>query len=208
MNRRRRCTEARLATCVLSKPKSRRMVLMSDMLTFDAALLHSRLAKLPREARVAFALACAERLQPYATFSNDASAVELVRRILDLTFAAISSPSIPRPELAQLSQALEAAPYLDDDAAASAAYALRCYFSSDAKDAFFAAQRAYDARDREAQQLIASNVITVADERVILAHPNVQQEFARQRADLDALEASHEGLGTTVLRARNDARRG
>jgi hypothetical protein len=51
-------------------------------------------ARLPGEARVAFALACAERLQSHATFSNDLSAVALVRRILDLTFDAISSPSI------------------------------------------------------------------------------------------------------------------
>ena len=180
---------------------------MSDVLAFDAALIHSRLARLPGEARVAFALACAERLQSHATFSNDVSAVALVRRILDLTFDAISSPSIPRPELAELSQALESAPYLDDDAAASAAYALRCHFSGTAKDAVLAAQRAHDARDFEAQQLIEGNVIAVADELMILAHPNIQQELSRQRVDLDWLEASPKDFRATVLRARENAMR-
>jgi hypothetical protein len=142
-------------------------------------------------------------LQSYAAFSSDPSAAALVRRVLDLTFDAISSPSSPRPELAELSQALETAPYLDDDAAASVAYALRCHFSGAAKDAMFAAQRAYDAHDSEAQQLIASNVITAADQRIILAHPSVQQELSRQQADLDAPEASPD-FRTTVLRARED----
>ena len=170
---------------------------MSDVLAFDAALIHSRLARLPGEARVAFALACAERLQSYATFSNDLSAVALVRQILDLTFDAISSPSIPRPELAELSQALESAPYLDDDAAASAAR-MRSRGETGC---------AIDARDFEAQQLIEGNVIAVADELMILAHPNIQQELSRQRVDLDWLEASPKDFRATVLRARENAMR-
>jgi len=181
---------------------------MSDVLAFDAAVIHSRLAKLSREARVAFALACAERLQPYATYSNDPLAAALVRRVLDLTFDGISSPSsISPPELGELSHALETAQYLDEDAAALAAYALRCYFSGAAEDAVFAAQRAYDACDHEAEQLIESNVITSADEAMILAHPNIQHELSGQRSDLDELETSPRDFRNMVLRARQNAMR-
>jgi len=200
--------EVRPGASFFSTPKSRQIVLMSDMLVFDAALIHSRLAKLSREARVAFALACAERLQPYAPYSNDPLAVALVRRVLDLTFDAISSPSsIPPPELVELSHALETAQYLDEDAAASAAYALRCYFSGAAKDAVFAAQRAYDACDHEAQQLVECNVITSRDEAKILAHSNIRRELSRQRSDLDELETSPKDFRAKVLRARENAMR-
>src|SRR5262249_17928400 len=153
-----------------------------DVIRFDRGLMSARLAELPCEARVAFALACAERLQPSATYLRDRSAVALVRRILDLTFDAISSPSAARSELAELSQTLEAAPFVDDDAAASTAFALRCHLSGAAEDAMRAAKRAYEARDYEAQQ--DPDYIS-ADEIMLLAHPNVQEELFQQQTDLD-----------------------
>jgi len=160
------------------------------------------------EARVA-SVAVGKRMDSHESMMKpDAKFDRLVRRVLDLTFDGISSPSsISPPELGELSHALETAQYLDEDAAALAAYALRCYFSGAAEDAVFAAQRAYDACDHEAQQLIESNVITSADEAMILAHPNIQHELSGQRSDLDELETSPRDFRNMVLRARQNAMR-
>jgi hypothetical protein len=178
---------------------------MPRLLAFDEALIQSRLARLPAQARVAFALACAERLQPCAGFLNDPSAVGLVRQILDQTLDATCLSATPPPGLAKLSRALEAAHYLDDDAAAAVAFAVRCHFSGDAREAALAARRAYEARDHEAQQSFP--VITASEGAAILAHPGTQREIADQLADLDRLEAAPGDFRAMVTQVRENAAR-
>lgn len=175
------------------------------MRTFESNKLLSRLRLLSPERRVSFALACAERLQPYREFADDPNAVTLVRNILDTVFDCISGNTASLERLRPLSAALEEAPYLDDDAAASAAYVARCLLSGEAENAVWAAQRGYDARDREAQNQVEDGAITTADENRILSYPSVQKELERQMSDLDTLEGNTNDVATVVLRARNDA---
>jgi hypothetical protein len=175
------------------------------MRTFESNKLLSRLLSLSPERRASFALACAERLQSYREFADDPNAVTLVRSVLDTAFECISGNTTSLERLRSLSVALEEAPYLDDDAAASAAYVARCLLSGDAQNAVWAAQRGYDARDREAQNQVEGNPITAADENRILSHPPIQEELDKQIADLDSLEANTNDFTTVVLRARKDA---
>jgi hypothetical protein len=175
------------------------------MLTFESNRFLSRLRLLSAEKRASFALACAERLQPYREFSDDPSAVTLVRNVLDTAFDCISGNAASFARLRSLVVALEKAPYLDDDAAASAAYVARCLLSEKAENAVWAAQRGYDARDREAQNQLEGDAITAADENCILSYPSVQEELEKQMTDLDTLEGDTNDVATVVLRARNDA---
>jgi len=175
------------------------------MRTFESNELLSRLRLLGPEARASFALACAERLQPYREFSDDPNAVTLVRKVLDTAFDCISRNTASLEKLRLLSADLEKAPYLDDDAAASAAYVARCLLSGEAENAVWAGQRGYDARDREAQDQVEGDGITSADEHRILSHPSVQEELENQMSDLDTLEDNANDVATVVLRAKNDA---
>ncbi|MBI3187723.1 MAG: hypothetical protein HYZ31_07695 [Gammaproteobacteria bacterium] len=175
------------------------------MRTFESNKLLSRLRLLSPERQASFALACAERLQPYREFSDDPNAMMLVRNVLDTAFDCISGNTASLERLRSLSAVLEEAPYLDDDAAASAAYVARCLLSGKAENAVWAAQRGYDARDREAQTQVEGDTITTADENRILSYPSVQEELERQMSDLDTLEGSANDVATVALRARNDA---
>ncbi|MGH8679127.1 MAG: hypothetical protein ACREUQ_12340 [Burkholderiales bacterium] len=157
---------------------------------------------------MSFALACAERLQPRREFSGDSSAVALVRSMLDTVFDVIGGNSAKLVELHPLAAALEAAPYLDDDAAAATAYAVRCLLSGDAQNALRAAQRGYDARDRQAQEQNRDYENAPDYEERLLAHPAGQQELAMQIADLDALAKSADAAAMVVLRARKIVQRG
>lgn len=175
------------------------------MRTFEPNKLLSRLRLLSPERQTVFALACAERLQPYREFSGDPNAVRLVRAVLDTAFECISGNTASLERLRSLSVALEGAPYLDDDAAASAAYAARCLLSGEAENAVWAAQRGYDARDREAQDHVEGDTITAADENRILSYPSVQEELEKQKTDLATLESDTNDLANVVLRAKNEA---
>ena len=176
------------------------------MRTFESKKLLSRLRLLSPERQASFALACAERLQPYREFSDDPNAVTLVRNVLDTAFDCISGNTVNLERLRSLSAALEEAPYLDDDAAASAAYVARCLLSREAENAVWAAQRGYDARDRQAQGQIEDEVASTAHEYRILSHPSVQEELNNQISDLDALEDKTNDVVTIVLRARKDTK--
>lgn len=175
------------------------------MFTFEPDKLLSRIRLLSPERQAIFALACAERLQPKREFADDPHAVRLVRSVLDTAFDCISGNIANMEKLRSLSAALEQAPYLDDDAAASAAYAARCLLSGEAENAVWAAQRGYNARDLEAQAQVGGATITTEDEYRLLSYPSVQEELAKQMADLDTLEHDAKDVIAVVLRARDDA---
>ena len=71
---------------------------MSFQHDFDEARLRAQLAELPRDARIAFALACAERMravyQQYADRHDAASGVEY-RRLLDVMWRSIETRDQP-----------------------------------------------------------------------------------------------------------------
>src|SRR5882724_3878028 len=131
-------------------------------LEFDEMELSERLEQLPRPLRAAFAAACAERLLPaYDRFSTqtktgDALTLEqILRRLwIDLSGEAMSDEEVER----QIQACMELIPKEDDgpwvpeqaaaeDAAAALAYALRCRQNGLAKEAAWAARRAYEAVD-------------------------------------------------------------
>jgi hypothetical protein len=75
-----------------------------------------------------------------------------------------------------------------NDAVASVAYAIRARLTGDCQEAMWAARRAYEALDHYV--IARSNPIIVepdAEDR-ITAHPLVQAELRRQRADLSQLQ--------------------
>ncbi len=155
---------------------------------FNRAGLRSNLAPLSVRARVAFAAACAARLRPYFGYPEPFSpppplvaTYEAFRRYLQ-----DSGPTIPA--CTELEAAL-AAVDLDDDAVAAAIFALRSLNPEDGEAAAWAAERAYNARDRQAGDALEFTFYTPAVEQTLIASRPVQAELGRQAADLAALAA-------------------
>ena len=153
---------------------------------FDAKLLRKELASLGPEQQVAFAAACAQRTQPLSEHPGGPTTVS-IKELLSVALPAVKDQT-QRDLLSRLADSLASSPHADDDAVASAIYTAWCVLKPDAQNAVWAAQRAYDARDHQAHEIIKGSAITKDDEARLLAHPAVQTELARQASDLSELK--------------------
>ncbi|GEM_PF-2298211 len=150
--------------------------------------LKRRLGGLPVKARVAFALACAERLTRYSRHPVGSETYESARAARRLARQFIGGAAIDPGELDALAQRLESSPDIDDDDVAASAFVLECLRAGDVHSAVWAAERAFDARARAAEKGMVFTVYTPEIEAALLSDPELQGELARQRADLGALE--------------------
>ena len=181
------------------------------MQEFDEAELVQRLRTLPRNGRIAFAAACAERLLPAfnAFWQTHHDRPAPLRGILDWVWADPSgevSFGANADEALQTCMALipdeddewtDGQPYADD-AASSLAYALRAIRSGGAEqEAAWAGRRAYEAVDH-----FVRHHFGIEDEDAIMAHPLMQAELSRQRKDLEDLGTS---AGDAIHRVRDRA---
>jgi hypothetical protein len=132
-----------------------------EMRKYDEPALLARLKSLDREAKTAFAVACAQRVLPlferYAQSAGHPERAERLEAILTAVWGVTSGgPGDIRP---LESEALSLVPPEDQDqdwvlesgygenAAAAAAYAVRTWIKDDPQDAAWAARRLYDVAD-------------------------------------------------------------
>lgn len=173
------------------------------MLRFEEIKLAQKLGQLANGARVAFAAACAQRLSAsYAKFSTQTGRGDevalngiLTRLWNDLNGSQMSDEDLD----AMIAACMELVPKEDDgpwsmeqaaaeDAASALVYALRCRRSGQAKEAAWAARRAYEATDHYVINTENIDTETPGAEARILSHPLVQAELRRQQRDLDELQ--------------------
>jgi hypothetical protein len=141
--------------------------------------LHRRAHALPPDRLAAFALACAECLVNLEASARQAE----LRQALARGWAVLAGGA---DDLAPLREQLEARDDVDDDPVASVYYALGGVQGS-ADDAWWAAERASDAAYERVPYL--DDASTFRSLEVDTASEEVQQELARQRDALAALEA-------------------
>jgi uncharacterized protein YjaG (DUF416 family) len=187
--------------------------------TFDESVLAQRLERLPTTSRVAFAAACAQRMAPsYERYFNrtgtgdPALFKELLSRLwTDLAGQRMSDPEIDR-DLGRAESLLppEDDPWVPeyaaaDDAAAALAYSFESRRKGAAKDAVWAARRAYETLDDYV--ITHENIDTSAPgaELEVLNHPLVQAELARQSRDLDELREGRVTVEQVRDRAKAEA---
>lgn len=173
-----------------------------SILRFDERELLAQLKQLPNQSRVAFAAACAERQLPnYANFSKVTGPGDpsLLARILNRIWEDIEGNSATDDELQKkltLCMALlpndeaegsEQRAYAND-AVASVAYTIRARLTGNCQEALWAARRAYEALDHYIIARFNPIIVERDAEIPIVAHPLVQTELRRQRADLSQLQ--------------------
>jgi uncharacterized protein YjaG (DUF416 family) len=186
------------------------------MLRYDEADTIRALAAIPRNSRVAFAAACAERLFPaYEDFcrkdrrGDQAAMAEILERVWKHLLGDEIEAEQIRAELTRCMALIpgeEDEPWIReqayaDDAASAIAYALRTLESGDPQEAAWAARRTYEAADHH-----VTHRLGIEDETQVLNHPIVQAEFARQRRDLDELRGAKRESIQLFARLRDRAR--
>ena len=170
-----------------------------EFLRFESNHLREHLEKLSPQARVAFALACSLRT---AAGQPQAEPMVVAARELAEEYALNGSlePAVAHKLLAQLWES----PELDRDDAASAYYALESALKDNVESVIWAAQRAYDARDTEAQATLTFSIFTKEIEETLILHPAVQKELRSQLADIDTLLTSASNIRHVIHHARSE----
>jgi uncharacterized protein YjaG (DUF416 family) len=195
---------------------------MTTLLRFDEAQLVKMLDRLPRELRVVFAAACAERLLPaYAAFSERAGRGDptALRHSLTLLWDDLGGSRLSDEEVqTNLDACMELIPQEDDgpwvpeqasgeDAGAAVAYALRCRQNGESQEAAWAARRAYEALDHFVINRENIDVNKPGAEARALGHAVVQAELARQRRDVDELLGDAKAVQQAAARLRDRAQK-
>jgi len=90
---------------------------------------------------------------------------------------------LPKDEVEGLGQHTYA-----NDAVASVAYAIRARLTGECQEAMWAARRAYEALDHYVIARFNPTIVEPDAENQVTAHPLVQTELRRQRADLSQLQ--------------------
>jgi hypothetical protein len=163
---------------------------------FDYELTEARLRKLPIRASASFALICARRLALLAPNRH-----LLAEQAREVALGLLNPQSRGNPDAESVLRQLESSPELDRDDVAASFYALASVARSDAKAAFWAAQRGYDAADTAAQDTMEFSVFTEDVEAALLSHPLVQAELSAQARELALLEQHPEYPLLVVERA-------
>jgi len=190
-----------------------------ELLDFDEANIVARLAQMPAQRRAAFAAACAQRLLPaYSRFASMTGMgdSEGVRSSLESIWKDLVGERILSEE--EVSEAItsctdriptEESPgwvpeqAVAEDAATAVVYALRCLKNGEAQEAAWAARCAYEAIDHYVINHENIDLNTPGAEALIISHPLIQAEMARQRRDLDQL--LHQEVRPIQLWKRSEA---
>lgn len=186
-----------------------------NILQYDETALRDELARMSNKSRVAFAVACAERMFPvYEEFCKKSGKGELLvlsgilERIWQHVFGEEMDAALVAEALRQsmlLIPSEEDEGWMDErecaeDEVSAICYTLRAIEKHDPKEAVWAARRVYEAVDAYVEGKLG-----IEDESMVLAHPLVQREFARQRRDVAELLAVQDDL-TLLMRLRDRAK--
>ncbi len=130
--------------------------------TYDEQQIRDQLDGLPSVSRVAFAAACAEWLYPcYEEFARSTGQGDpaMLRAVIDAAWSLAEFEALPRNDIERLRALAESLVPNDEDenwstlsplaqnAAASAAYALRTWLLEDPQQAVWAARQVFEAGD-------------------------------------------------------------
>ena len=187
--------------------------------TFDETTVEARIEQLATTSRTAFAAACAERMAlAYEKYSNRTGLGDprLFKELLMRLWTDLGGERMSDAEIdANIERAEELVPPEDsswvpeypaaDDAAAGLAYSFECRRNESAKEAVWAARRAYEALDDYV--ITNENIDTAAPgaESEVLSHRLVQAELARQSRDLDELREGRITINQLRDRAKAEA---
>lgn len=190
-------------------------------LRFDEEDLLRQCDQLPESLRVAFAAACAERLLPacekYSVRTGQGQSVRLAKILARLwddlegnlmsdeevhEQILASTELIPREEEAAWGPDQAAA----EDAAAAVTYALQCRQCGAAQHSIWAARRVHEALDTLVTSQVNIDLNRPGAEEMVLAHPSIQTELARQRRDLTELSQGTASPASLRARATAEAR--
>lgn len=196
---------------------------MLTMRRFDENCLVLKLKELPRELRVAFAAACAQRQLPaYEAFHQETGEGDpaALAGMLERVWQDLSGRPMATDDLRSmidrcmvLTPSEEAVDHWTDhhayaeDASASVAYALRTRLTGEAQEAAWAARRAYESLDQYVIRQLGIDVNEPRAEDRIVGHPLIQKELEREERDLEELatgpdRSSAPDVLVAALRAR------
>lgn len=174
---------------------------MIHVYKFNESQLISELLLLSSEQRIAFATAAAARqLANYERYAEKIH-IDNSHRAREITSQIWEELRQERIDLKNWQEKLDTimdmlpgeddcgqiAPALAEHALSTLAYAIRCLMNHDAKEAAWAARRAYEASDGMAIFLLGIQSVTRNVELMIESHDVVQRELARQRRDIEIL---------------------
>ncbi len=186
--------------------------------TYDERDLVGRLSRLDRQAKTAFAAACAQRLLPmFDRYSRSAGRPELGSRLTEIVGAAweaATGGSVPA-DMEVLQADAEAMVPSDDDgwtremgygqnAAAAAAYAIRTWLTDDPQEAAWAALQVYELADYAVLQGDPALDLNASDaEARVLASDLVQHALGALAEAIALVESG--SAGWQKLRADAEA---
>jgi len=186
------------------------------MWTHDEHRLVADLERLTATRKVAFALACAERLIPsyqrFAVLTGRGQPQVLTSSLERLWSDVLGEHHSTDVELAiLLDGVMNQVPREDDehwipeqaaaeDSAAAVAYAIRCRRTGLAQEAAWAARRAYEAQDHQVLEAEKVEIAEPGADLQVLLHPSVQAELGRQQRDLNELLRGDARDETELLR--------
>jgi uncharacterized protein YjaG (DUF416 family) len=192
------------------------------MLRFDEAELVQNLERLSIWQRVAFAVACAERLRPaYLSFSERTGRGNSLdfEDALDRLWLDLGGETMTDDEVgAKIERCMELMPREGDEpwddsqvyaenAGSALVYALRCRQNGQSQEAAWAARHVYEALDHHIIARESMDVSAPGAEARVLSHPLIQAELCRQRRDLERSLGIHEDVRQTIVVLRDQARR-
>ena len=174
---------------------------MNTVLEYKESNIHAKLGGLPPQARVAFALACCQRVLSLCTRTgnrvNDGLAREVQNTMAQVWKELLLGQADAGKGGARLEEwlgFLESLPSDSDDdiedIVAAIVYTLRCHQTGAVSECALLARRAYECADR----IVVSGhcgPLTTASERAVLQHPLIQAELAAQEASLATLQEAH-----------------
>jgi hypothetical protein len=191
---------------------------------YDERQIRDQLDGLPAVSRVAFAAACAEWLYPcYEEFARSTGQGDpaALRTVIDAAWRLAGSEPLPRNDIELLQTLAESLVPNDDDegwstlsplaqnAAASAAYAVRTWLLEDPQQAVWAARQVFEAGDylvqlgASAQSYVATSE---SDEPSSLAIRGIALALTDSPSSpVEALRAEAESGGVRLRRLLGDA---
>jgi hypothetical protein len=189
-----------------------------SLLDFNEAQLVKALEQLPKEGRMAFACACAERLLPtYKLFSSHIIGRDdtlVMRSILDLLQKDLAGELASEEDLdKKLQLCMSLLPDEKDGewvperlavegALMATAYSLRCSKNGDPREAVWSARCAYEALEYFIVRSEDIRLNAIVAKSLVLSRPVVQTELARQQRDVDELIAHSVSTNQVLERAR------